>query len=94
MNQSECDIFGADLGHCNVVLVEEVRRYSVSIHRVRTDLVPGTVPIPVRSLPLCTLAGLYNIISIAIVTKTRIIEAVRIVIGKLCRGIASDEPWR
>jgi hypothetical protein len=31
MNLSECDSFGAGLGHCNDVFVEEVRRYSVSI---------------------------------------------------------------
>jgi hypothetical protein len=40
------------------------------------------------------LITLYNIISIAIVTKTRNVEAVRTVIGKLCRGIASSDPWR
>jgi hypothetical protein len=92
-NQSECDSFGADLGHCNFVFVE-VRRYSVSIYRGRADLEPGTVPITVRSLPLCKLARLYNIISIAVVTKIRIVEAVIIVIGKLCRGIAIGDPWR
>jgi hypothetical protein len=93
INMSECDIFVADLGHCNVVFVE-VTRYSVSIYLVLADLVPATGPITVRSLPLCKLSRLYNIISIAIVTKTRIVEAVRIVIGKLCRGIASGDPWR
>jgi hypothetical protein len=94
MNLCECDSFGAGLGHYNGVFVEEVRRYSVSTHCYRADLEPGTVPITVRSLPLCKLAWLYNIISIAILTKTRIVEAVRIVIGKLCRVITSGDPWR
>jgi hypothetical protein len=93
MNLSECDSFGAGLGHCNCDFVEEVRRYSDSTHRLRADLEPDTVPIIVRSLPLCKLARLYNIISIAIVTKTRIVDAVRTVIGKLFRVIASGDPW-
>jgi hypothetical protein len=79
---------------CNGVFVEVVRLYSASIHRVRPGLERGTVLFTVRSLPLCKLARLYNIISIAIVTKTRMVEAVRTVIGKLCRGIASGDPWR
>jgi hypothetical protein len=94
MNHSECESFGAGLGHCNGVFVEVVRRYSVSTHHVRADLVSCTVPITVRNLPLCKLSLFYNIISIAIVTETRIVEAVRTVIGKLCRGIASGDPWR
>jgi hypothetical protein len=66
----------------------------VSTQLVRAVFEPDTVPITVRSLPLCKLARLYNIISIAIVTKTRIVEAVSTVTGKLCRGIASGFPWR
>jgi hypothetical protein len=93
MNLSECDTFGPVIWHCNDVFVE-VRRYSVSIQRVRPDLEPGTVTITVRSLRLCKLARLYNIISIAIVTKTRNVETVRIAIGKLWRVIASVVPWR
>jgi hypothetical protein len=94
MNLSECHSYGAGLGQCNGVFVEVVRRYSVSTHRVLTDLEPGIVPIKIRRLPLCKLARLYNIISIAIVTETRIVKAVRTVNGKLCRGIASGDPWR
>jgi hypothetical protein len=65
MNVSECGSFWAGLGHCNDVFVEELTRHSVSIHRFRADLERGTVPITVRSLQLCKLARLYNIISIA-----------------------------
>jgi hypothetical protein len=94
MNRIECDSFGAGLRHCNCVFVEKSWVILCQYSSLRADLERGTVPITVRRLPLCKLARLYNIISIAIVTKTRNVEAVRTVIGKLCRGIASGDPWR